>query len=117
MTIGNELFWQPGSSEKRPSWTDLTTIDIQYTPSTPSGKWLFVDRSDRDEYDRYKSSDSDPHDEFPEYVRTVLEDRSGKPFREVSVPGLFNELYMAMGQAALCMPKLEFLSIDKECCP
>lgn len=114
MTIGNELFWQPGSSDKRPSWPDLTTIDIQYTPSTPSGKWLFVDRSDRNEYDYYESSDSDPHNEFPEYVRTVLEDRSGKPFREVSVPGLFNSLYMAVGQAALCMPKLEFLRMEAE---
>ncbi|KAJ6017463.1 hypothetical protein N7451_000842 [Penicillium sp. IBT 35674x] len=111
MAIGNDLFWQPESSDKRPSWPDLTTIDIQYTPTTPSGKWLFVDRSDRDEYDYYESSDSDPHDEFPEYVRTVLEDRTGKHFREVSVPGLFNELYMAVGQAALCMPKLKSLSM------
>ena len=114
MTIGNELFWQPGSSDKLPSWPDLTTIEIQYTPSTLFGKWLFIDRSDRDEYDHYESSDSDPHDEFPECVRTVLEDRSGKPFREVSVPSLFNELYMAVGRAALCMPRLEFLSMETE---
>ncbi|KAJ5627783.1 hypothetical protein N7490_010011 [Penicillium lividum] len=114
MTIGNELFWQPGSSDKHRSWPNLKTVDLQYTPSTPSGKWIFVDRSDRDEYDHYESSDSDPHDEFPEYVRTVLEDRSGKPFREVSVSGLFNELYMAVGQAALFVPKLEFLIMETE---
>ncbi|KAJ5753098.1 hypothetical protein N7520_010015 [Penicillium odoratum] len=102
------------SLNKRPSWPDLKTVDIQSTPSTPSGKWLFVDRSDRDKYDHYESSDSDPHDEFPEYVRTVLEDRSGKPVREVSGPGLFNDLYMAVGQAALCMPKLELLTMETE---
>ncbi|KAJ5603784.1 hypothetical protein N7537_006740 [Penicillium hordei] len=97
MTFGNELFWPLESNDNHPSWPDLKTIDIEYIPSTPSGKWIFVDRSNRDEDDQYKSTDSDPQDEFPEYVRTVIEDRSGKPFREVSVPGLFNELYMAVG--------------------
>ncbi|KOS47800.1 hypothetical protein ACN38_g1277 [Penicillium nordicum] len=114
MTFGNELFWPLESNGNHPSWPDLKTIDIEYIPLTPSGKWLFVDRFDRDEDDQYESTDSDPHDEFPEYVRTVLEDRSGKPFREVSVPGLFNELYMAVGQAALYMPKLEDLRMETE---
>ncbi|KAJ6108259.1 hypothetical protein N7523_009582 [Penicillium sp. IBT 18751x] len=114
MTFGNELFWPPESNDNPPSWPDLKTISIDYIPTTPSGEWLFVDRSDRDEDDQYESMDSDPHDEFPEYVRTVLEDRSGKPFREVSVPGLFNELYMAVGQAALYMPKLEDLRMETE---
>ncbi|KAJ5640367.1 uncharacterized protein N7484_008229 [Penicillium longicatenatum] len=114
MTFGNELFWPPESNDNSPSWPDLKTISIDYMPTTPSGKWLFVDRSDRDEDDQYESMDSDPHDEWPEYVRTPLEDRSSGPFREVSVPGLFNELYMAVGQAALRMPKLEDLRMDTE---
>ncbi|GLI72237.1 hypothetical protein PoHVEF18_000407 [Penicillium ochrochloron] len=114
MTFGNELFWPLKLNNSHPSWPGLKTIDIEYIPSTPFGKWLFVDRSDRDEDDRYESTDSDQHDEFPEYVRTVLEDRSSKLFREVSVPGLFNELYMAVGQAALYMPKLEDLRMETE---
>ncbi|KAF3391574.1 hypothetical protein F1880_007488 [Penicillium rolfsii] len=114
MNFGNELFWPPESNDNHPSWPYLKSIDIEYIPSTPSGKWLFNDRSDRDEDDRYESTDSDPHDEFPEYVRTAVEDRSCKPFREVSVPGLFNELYMAVGQAALCMPKSEDLRMETE---
>lgn len=93
---------------------DLKTIDIEYIPLTLSRKWLFADHSDRDENDRHESTDSDAHDEFPEYVRTALKDRSSKLFREVSVPGLFNELYMAVSQAALYMPKLEDLRMETE---
>ncbi|KAJ5093631.1 hypothetical protein N7456_009492 [Penicillium angulare] len=112
MTFGNELFWPPESNDNPPSWPDLRTIRINYMPTTPSGGWLFVDRADPDY--KYESTDSDPHDEWPEYVRTPLEDRSSGPFREVSVAGLFNELYMAVGRAALCMPKLEDLRMDTE---
>lgn len=114
LTFGNELFWPPESNDNRPSWPDLKTIDMGYAPSTPSGKWLFVDRSDRDEDDRYESTDSDLYDQWPEYVRTELEDRVDNPFREANVPGLFNELYMAVGQAALYMPKLEDLRMRTE---
>lgn len=84
---------------------------------TPSGKWLFTDRPDRDENDDFESADSDPDGDFPEYVRTPLEDRSGKYFREVGVSDLFNDLYMAVGQAALQMPRLELMKMETQTGP
>ena len=114
-TIGTDLFWPlETSKDQLPSWPNLSTINIRYTPVTPSGKWLFKDRPDRDENDHFESADSDPDGDFPEYVRTPLEDRSGKPFREVGVSDLFNDLYMAVGQAALQMPQLVFLNMETQ---
>lgn len=115
--IGSELFW-PLSPEapdvKLPFWPHLVSFIVEFSPVTPSGEWMF-ERDPDEEDDKIFSEDSDLEGEWPEYVRTVREDRPGGYIRSKIVPGVFNELYVSAGRAAKRMPRLEYMSLETRC--
>jgi hypothetical protein len=73
------------------------------------------ERDPDEEDDKIFSEDSDLEAEWPEYVRSVREDRPGGYLRSKIVPGVFNELYASAGRAAKRMPKLEYVSLETRC--
>ncbi|KAJ5637143.1 hypothetical protein N7490_007022 [Penicillium lividum] len=112
--VGRELFWPlypEGKDVKLPFWPNLVSFSVEFTPVTPSGDWLF-ERDPNELDDKIDSDDSDPEGEYPDYVRTVPEDRPGGHIRSKTIPAFFNELYCSAGQAALRMPQLKYMSLQ-----
>ncbi|KAJ5776962.1 hypothetical protein N7520_000208 [Penicillium odoratum] len=112
--IGREVFWPlypEGKDVKLPFWPNLVSFSVNFVPITPSGDWLF-ERDPNELDNKIDSEDSDPEGEYPDYVRTVPEDRSGGYIRSKIIPAFFNELYSSAGQAALRMPQLKYMSLE-----
>ncbi|KAJ5902671.1 hypothetical protein N7495_003199 [Penicillium taxi] len=82
-----------------PEWVNMTHFRVDYTSVTSDGRWWYT---------------IDPNDTFLREQGPITEYRPNNAFRSKVDEYLLNDLYLAAGKAAMCMPDLQVLHLESQ---